>query len=68
MKVQILLFDEVDILDVMAPYEVLLAATEYTDETIDVRFVSIDERRTFKTVLVIMNYKLKQHLILKQLD
>ena len=30
MKVQILLFDEVDILDVMAPYEVLLAATEYT--------------------------------------
>ena len=57
MKVQILLFDEVDILDVMAPYEVLLAATEYTDETIDVRFVSIDERRTFKNG--ISNYELQ---------
>ncbi|QAS52935.1 DJ-1/PfpI family protein [Halobacillus litoralis] len=42
MNVQIMLFEGFDLLDVVAPYEVFSAANQFTEEEIDVRFVSVD--------------------------
>ncbi|WP_281974312.1 DJ-1/PfpI family protein [Halobacillus litoralis] len=42
MNVQIMLFDGFDLLDVVAPYEVFSAANQFTEEEIDVRFVSVE--------------------------
>lgn len=45
LEVQIVLFDGFDLLDAIAPYEVFCAATLYTENTLNVEFVTADGPR-----------------------
>ena len=46
MKVQIVLFNGLDLLDVTAPYEVFTAAAMYSEEELSVEFVSAEGKET----------------------
>ncbi|GGT93068.1 DJ-1/PfpI family protein [Streptomyces lateritius] len=45
LRVQVVLFEGVEELDLAAPYEVLAAADHFTDRSVDVRYVSLDGPR-----------------------
>ncbi|MBD0420445.1 DJ-1/PfpI family protein [Streptomyces sp. NPDC052309] len=45
-RVQVVLFDGVEELDLAAPYEVFAASGHFTDRTVDVRYVALDGPRT----------------------
>ncbi|MFD0677010.1 MULTISPECIES: DJ-1/PfpI family protein [unclassified Paenibacillus] len=42
MNIQVVLFEGFDLLDVVAPYEVFVTASQITNEEINVRYVSVD--------------------------
>ncbi|MBM7171225.1 DJ-1/PfpI family protein [Streptomyces sp. G44] len=46
LRVHVVLFDGVEELDLAAPYEVLSASDHFTDRDVEVRYVTLDGRRT----------------------
>ncbi|MFC7304223.1 DJ-1/PfpI family protein [Streptomyces monticola] len=46
LRVQVVLFEGVEELDIAAPYEVLSAADHFTDRDVEVRYVALDGPRT----------------------